>query len=116
MNVFAATLEACDPARGRFRAYRLEAGTDLFGAWLVDVTYGRIGARGRTIRYLALDEEEARKLVRQSLRRRGTARKRIGVGYEVRELVDPEGWLPLSPAGNHLPRSVPRVAQLGADR
>jgi len=38
-----ATLEACDPARGRFRAYRIEAGTDLLGDWLVDVTYGRIG-------------------------------------------------------------------------
>ncbi|WP_169979780.1 WGR domain-containing protein [Tautonia rosea] len=93
MNVFAATLEACDPARGHYRAYRLEAGTDLFGAWLVDVTYGRIGARGRTIRYLARDEAEAKKLVRQSLRRRGTARKRIGVGYELRELVDPGEWL-----------------------
>ena len=93
MNLFSATLEACDPERGRYRAYRLEAGTDLFGEWLVDVTYGRIGARGRTIRYLATDKEEARKLVSQSLRRRGTARKRIGVGYELRELVDPEGWL-----------------------
>ena len=60
--------------------------------WLVDVTYGRIGARGRTIRTLARDEAEARKLVRQSLRRRGTARKRIGVGYELKELSDPEGW------------------------
>ena len=46
MNVFYATLEARDPAHGHFRAYRLEAGTDLFGAWLVDVTYGRIGAQG----------------------------------------------------------------------
>ena len=81
------------PARRDFSAYRLEAGTDLFGAWLVDVTYGRIGARGRTIRTLARDEAEARKLVRQSLRRRGTARKRIGVGYELKELSDPEGWL-----------------------
>jgi hypothetical protein len=31
-------LEACDPARGHFRGYRIEAGVDLRGDWLVDVT------------------------------------------------------------------------------
>jgi len=25
----------------------MEAGTDLLGAWLVDVVYGRIGTRGQ---------------------------------------------------------------------
>ena len=95
MDVFTALLEARDPALGRFRAYRLEAGTDLFGAWLVEITYGRIGATGRRVRYLAKDEEEARRLVRQSLRRRATAKKRIGVSYRFRELSDPQQWLPL---------------------
>ena len=93
MNVFYAALEACNPERGHKRAYRLEAGTDLFGDWLVDVTYGRIGPGGRTIRYLARDEAEAKKLVQQSLKRRGTARKRIGVGYQIKELSDPAGWI-----------------------
>ena len=46
MDSFFATLEARDPSLGRMRSYRLEAGTDLLGAWLVDVVYGRIGARG----------------------------------------------------------------------
>lgn len=86
-------LEASNPERGHLRAYRLEAGIDLFGDWLVDVTYGRIGAGGRTIRYLARDEAEAKKLVRQSLERRDTARKRIGVGYQIKELSDPAGWV-----------------------
>lgn len=40
MNAFSALQEARDPALGRFRSYRLEAGTDLFGAWLVEVTCG----------------------------------------------------------------------------
>lgn len=75
--------------KGKFRAYLLEAGTDLFGAWLVDVTYGRIGTRGRRIRYVVEDENSARKLVRENLRRRATAKCRIGVAYEFRELVDP---------------------------
>jgi hypothetical protein len=36
MESFRIRLEACDPARGRFRAYYIAAGTDLFGDWLLD--------------------------------------------------------------------------------
>lgn len=96
INAFSALLEARDPALGRFRSYRLEAGTDLLGAWLVEVTYGRIGTPGRRRRYIADDEAEARKLVHKTLRRRATARKRIGVPYRFRELVDPWEWVPLT--------------------
>ncbi len=95
INHFSALLEARDSALGRFRSYRLEAGTDLFGAWLVEVTNGRIGTRGRLVRYVAADEAEAKKLVQRSLRRRATARKRIGVGYCFRELIDPSEWVRL---------------------
>jgi hypothetical protein len=41
MDAFRAVLEARDPSRGVARAYRLEAGTDLFGAWLVGVALPR---------------------------------------------------------------------------
>src|SRR4051812_36276148 len=95
LDAFTARLEACDPAKCHFRAYRIEAGTDLFGDWLVDVTYGRIGSRGRTIRYVATDEAEAKKIVSQCLQRRATARKRIGVGYQLHELIDPGHWVSL---------------------
>lgn len=93
---FSASLEAYDPAAGRARAYRIEAGTDLFGAWLVDVTFGRIGTRGRTVRYVAGDREEAKRIVKRSFQRRKSARKRIGVSYRIRELSDPGRWLGLS--------------------
>jgi hypothetical protein len=93
LDAFTARLEACDPTRGCFRAYRIEAGTDLFGDWLVDVTYGRFGSRGRTVRHIAADEAEARKIVRHCLQRRATAKKRIGVAYQLRELTDATGWL-----------------------
>jgi hypothetical protein len=96
MNAFSALLEARDPALGRFRSYRLQAGPDLFGAWLVEVTYGRIGTPGRQVRYVAADAVEARKLVRHSLRRRATAKKRIGVSYRFRELIDPWQWLTMT--------------------
>src|SRR5689334_7259368 len=93
MDAFTATLEACDPALGRFRAYRIAAGTDLLGYWLVDVTYGRIGSRGRLVRYVAADEAGARKIVRHCVQRRATAPRRIGVGYRVRYLSDPARWI-----------------------
>jgi hypothetical protein len=94
MNAFSALLEARDPALGRFRSYRLQAGTDLFGTWIVEVTYGRIGTAGRCLRYATADEAEARRLVQRSLRRRATAPRRIGVPYRFRELTDLWQWMP----------------------
>jgi hypothetical protein len=96
MNAFSALLEARDPALGRFRSYRLEVGTDLLSAWLVEVTYGRIVASGRRLRRVVNDEEDARQLVPETLRRRASAKKRIGVSYSFRELVDPWEWVPLT--------------------
>jgi DNA invertase Pin-like site-specific DNA recombinase len=57
---------------------------------------GRIGTGGRHVRYAARDEAEARKLVHRSLRRRATARKRIGVSYRFQELIDPWQWVPMT--------------------
>jgi hypothetical protein len=93
LDALPATPEACDPALGRFRVYRIEAGTDLLGDLLVDVTYGRIGSRGCIVRYVAADEAEARKIVRRCLQRRATAKRRIGVGYEIRQLKYPASWI-----------------------
>lgn len=95
-NAFSVLLEARDPAIGRFRSYRLSAGTDLFDAWIVEVKFGRIGTAGRCLRYVAGDEAEARKLVHHCLRRRATAKRRIGVNYRFSELVDPWEWVPLT--------------------
>lgn len=78
MDAFVAVLEARDPAQGLFRSYRVEAGTDLFGDWLVEVTFGRIGSGGRRVRYPAGDEAGAKKCVADKLRRRSTAPRRIG--------------------------------------
>ena len=93
MDAFNAVLEARDPEHGCFRAYRLEAGTDLFGTWHVEITFGRIGATGTRIRHAVPDEATARKLVHQNLRRRASAPKRIGTSYRMRELRDPGNWL-----------------------
>jgi plasmid stability protein len=100
LDAFTAALEACDPSLGRFRAYRIEAGTDLLGDWLVDVTYGRIGSPGRTVRHVASGEAEARRIVRRCLQRRRTAPKRIGVAYQLTDLADPGQWITATLAAN----------------
>ena len=55
METFRVRLEARDPGRGVSRSYRIEAGADLFGMWLVDATFGCIGSRGRTAGSFAID-------------------------------------------------------------
>ena len=74
-------LRACDPAANRRRAWRLEAGRDLFGAWTTEVQFGRIGCPGRTLRRAFAAEPELRAFVRARLRRRASAPARIGVAY-----------------------------------
>jgi hypothetical protein len=78
------------------RAYKVIAGTDLFGVWLVEVIYGRIGARGRSIRYVAENEAAARRRVNQVLQRRASARQRIGVSYRICQIQDPGKWFPIA--------------------
>ena len=95
MDAFHAVLEARDPARGRMRSYVVEAGTDMFGTWLVEITYGRIGTRGWRVQHVASDEAEARRHVKLALARRRSARKRIGVSHRFLQLADPGGWFPL---------------------
>ncbi|MGD9853151.1 MAG: hypothetical protein AB7T38_18030 [Nitrospirales bacterium] len=56
------------------------------------MTYGRIDRRGRSLTYSAPDDKETATIVRQCLKRRATAPKRIGVSYKVRELCDPKEW------------------------
>jgi predicted DNA-binding WGR domain protein len=79
-----AYLEARDPTHNVHRAYSIAYGQDLFGNWIVETTYGRIGAKGRTIVTVVDNEDEALKYVQKSLKRRQSAPKRIGVGYEDR--------------------------------
>jgi WGR domain-containing protein len=92
---FRIVLEARNPGRRCLRQYRVEAGTDLFGVWVVEINYGRIGAAGRSRCFVVRDQEEARLLARRILRRRAGAPRRIGVPYRIRELIDPAGWAEL---------------------
>ena len=41
-------LEARSAEHHCFRAYEIDVGADLFGAWVVAMSYGRIGTTGRS--------------------------------------------------------------------
>lgn len=74
-------LEARNPANGCNRAYHITMERDLFGMFMVETRYGRIGARGHTLARSFEEESKARSFIDRCLRRRQSAPKRIGVEY-----------------------------------
>jgi predicted DNA-binding WGR domain protein len=82
-----AYLEAMDASRNIHRAYSIAYGQDLFGNWVVETTYERIGGKGRMIVTVVDSEDEALQYVQKSLKRRQSSPKRIGVGYGDRMAV-----------------------------
>lgn len=81
-------LEAVDRPRNVFRAWRCEVGTDLFGAVMMSVTFGRIGAAGRTVARTVASQDAPDAALRGMLARRASAPRRIGVGYRVVGMCD----------------------------
>ncbi len=78
-------LEAKDPGANRLRSWYVEAGPDLFGVWIAKVCFGRIGTAGRAVRHHFPTEADAKAFIRAGLRRRQTAKRRIGVPYRLIE-------------------------------
>lgn len=74
-------LEAVDPRRNVARRYAIEISIDLFGATVIDYAWGRIGTGGQRRRVSFMDRGDASTFVRALIRRRASARRRIGVGY-----------------------------------
>lgn len=103
---FRIELAAVDTARNIRRRYRIEADQDLFGAWLVTITFGRIGTHGRTIVYVVDDERQARRLVTACLRVRATAPRRIGVPYRERGRSAPQSWSDVAFDGQVQPATI----------
>jgi len=90
------------------RAYRVKAVPDLFGVWIIETNFGRIGTAGRTITVSADTMVAARRLVQHAMRRRASAPKRIGVAYVVKSLIDPLAWT--SEAQRHGDTLTPIIA------
>ena len=75
-------LQAIDKTRNIARGYRIDTSRDLFGHWIIDLHWGRIGTRGQSRTFSFAEIQAAQTFVRQTLSRRASARKRIGVAYE----------------------------------
>ena len=92
-------LEAHNPTDNHHRAYVLDVGQDLLLQWVVTLRFGRTARTGRVLTYPVADREAARRLVRARLRRRLTARRRIGCAYRLTRAVAAPGedlaaWVP----------------------
>lgn len=98
---FLLELEAHHPGRDHHRAYAVEVERDLLGDWVVRVCFGRAARPGRVraLCYAVADREAARLLVRERLRRRLGAPKRIGCAYRITRALLASGeelaaWVP----------------------
>ncbi len=92
MNTLRLRLEARASALRCHRAYEITVGRDLFGIWVAEITYGLIGAVGRTKTRSFTRIEYAATAVDASLRRRATLPRRLGVAYRLRRVEFEAAW------------------------
>lgn len=98
-NLLIVSLEAHHAERNHHRRYEAAVGRDLFGDWTVTIRYGRIGQGGHEIRYAASEPDAMRAILRDRLRRRLSAPRRIGCAYRLAAFsaaagFDATSWLP----------------------
>lgn len=98
-NLLSVIFEAHNDERNNHRRYAIRVGRDLFGEWTVSLTYGRAGQGGQEVRHASTDRDQLRQVIRESLRRRLSAPRRIGCPYHLKGLnaargVDIGTWLP----------------------
>lgn len=88
---FSIRLQAQNRSRNVARHYALDVTPDLFGSWIIEISYGRIGSRGRQQTLSAVGRQEARQVVRSRLQRRSTLPYRVGARYKV-ERIEGDAW------------------------
>ena len=93
MNRFHITLEARSWPRRIHRFWDLSVGPDLFKQRIIPCRWGRISTSGQMKIFDVTSLEEAQREVRARVQRRVSAPRRIGIGYHIVFLYDPEQWL-----------------------
>jgi hypothetical protein len=99
----------------------------LLDNWILSIRYGRVGGGYQTQKFAAKDEDQIRAIVRERLRRRRSAPKRIGCAYLATKFdavaeFDASAWLPdesivFRPDPSvYLPPMEDRIAFSGANR
>jgi len=96
MNV---AFEAHHAEKNHHRRYEITIGRDLLDDWTVSIRYGRTGTGGHVLRYAGQDTAKLQAIVKERLRRRLSAPKRIGCSYRLKEMnsasgFEAGGWLP----------------------
>jgi hypothetical protein len=81
------------------RRYEIVVGRDLFDDWTASIRYGRTGQAGREEHFASPTADEIQALIRNRLRRRLSAPRRIGVPYRLTSFstapgFDAAAWLP----------------------
>ncbi|WP_416366052.1 WGR domain-containing protein [Nisaea sp.] len=82
-------LRLIDSEQNRNRVYELEIDHDLFGVITVTARFGRHGSKLRDVVSVARNLDEANRIATCALRRRLSARRRLGSAY-VLTMVDGE--------------------------
>src|SRR3954468_24855751 len=98
-NLLTVALEAHHEAKNHHRHYQVTVGRDLLDDWTVAIRYGRAGQAGRELPYAAAEPDAMRAVIRDRLRRRLSAPKRIGCPYRLAAFsaapgFDAASWLP----------------------
>ncbi len=91
-NLLTVAFEAHNPEGNHHRHYAVTVGRDLLEDWTVAIRYGRIGQAGQERRYAAADPEAIRAIIRDRLRRRLSAPRRIGCAYRLTRLDAAPGF------------------------
>ena len=73
---------AIDESRNIARDYRLSVSVDLFGWFIVERRWGRIGNKGQSVSSSFSTQQAAEGFIASIRARRAGAKRRIGVGYE----------------------------------
>ena len=126
-NLLTIALEAHNDDLNHHRRYEITVGRDLLHDWTLSIRYGRVGGGYQTQKFAGKDEDQIRAIIRERLRRRRSAPKRIGCEYRVTKLdvateFDASTWLPddsivfLRDPPFTLPPMVDRIVFSGANR
>src|ERR1700735_1656903 len=98
-NLLTVAFEAHNAELNHHRRYQITLGRDLLDDWTVAIRYGRTGQGGQEKRFASSKADEVRAVIRDRLRRRLSAPKRIGCSYRMTMLNTAPGfeaaaWLP----------------------
>lgn len=98
-NLLTIAFEAHHQERNHHRRYQISVERDLLDDWTVSICYGRIGQKAHEQSHASSTLEEMQEVIRDRLRRRLSAPKRIGCSYRLAVLSSASGfnaadWLP----------------------